>query len=212
VHRTMAIVVVLVTLVLSGTVSGSWNQRWASTTNLGVFANATLLPVVAGDWDGREKPVNPAEIQMAQAAAMVQKQYVNRRTGQVASVLLVIGRPGPISVHTPEVCYAGNGYDRDGVAARFSVSADKGDQFWKLRLKKRAAVPVLLSVYYAWNDGGAWQAADNPRVMFAGRPALFKLYVVRERTSDNETETDDSTSDLLRALLPLIHSSMSPAG
>lgn len=208
--RTLSVITVFVALGLSGVVSGYWTQRWSASAGSDGLKQATQLPLTAGEWDSREKPVNPAEIQMAQAAAIVQRVYVNSRTGQVATVMLISGRAGPISVHTPEVCYSGNGYDPEGAASRFSISGDHGNQFWRLRLKKHAAVPVLLSVYYAWNDGSGWQAAEKPRVLFAGRSAIFKLYVVRERTAESETETDDSTRDLLRVLLPSLNIPTSP--
>lgn len=207
-RRSIAVFAVLALLVVSGAVSGVWKHRWASA---GLAANATKvvqLPAAAGEWEGRDKPVNPREVEAAQAAAIGQRVYVNRRTGQVATVMMVFGRAGPVSVHTPDVCYAGNGFDPIGSANRFAVAGNQNDQFWHLRLKKRAAVPQLISVFYAWNDGGNWEASDNPRVEYAAEPALLKLYVVRERNADDDKDTDESTQDLLQALVPMLKSSV----
>lgn len=116
--------------------------------------------------------------------------------------MLVGGWPGPVSVHTPDVCYAGNGFTTE--SQRKVSFSDTGPQFWLLRLKKQAAIPLQLSVFYAWSSGTTWKAADNPRIEFATEPALYKLYVVRERINDNDAELIESTRDLLKSLLPLL--------
>src|SRR5262245_29906799 len=102
---------VLAVVAFSGAVHGVWTNRWAGSDGLAqAAARLEQVPLTLGDWDGRPLEVNPREAALTEAAGYVHRQYVNRRTGSVVSVALLCGRAGPISVHTPEVCYAGAGF------------------------------------------------------------------------------------------------------
>ena len=58
----------------------------------------------------RTSPTTRRTMARAGIKGCVYRRYRNPRTGESVSVLLVCGRGGPISVHTPDVCYAGAGY------------------------------------------------------------------------------------------------------
>jgi len=211
--RLAGVLAVFAAVVLSGVVHGLWTDRWG--TAEGPKAAAARLPAVpltVGDWDGQEQEMNPRELQIAQAAGALKRTYVNRRNGSVVSLLIVCGRPGPVAVHTPEVCYTGAGFDPVGGAVKQAVSGARPAEFWVRKLRKRdAAVPVNLRIFYGWSASGTWEAADNPRLAFARQPALFKLYVVRELPNADEPVEEDPSLDFLGAVLPQLERSLFPA-
>jgi hypothetical protein len=109
-------------------------------------------------------------------------------------------------VHTPDVCYGGAGYEMLGAPARCEVAPAGGGppaEFWVARFRKEGlGERHQLRIFWAWRPwGGAWQAADNPRLAFGRVPALCKLYVVREMTSPDEPLEDDPALGLIRLLL-----------
>lgn len=59
-------------------------------------------------------------------------------------------------------------------------------------------------IYWAWSADGMWRVPDSPRLEFAGRPTLFKLYVTFERPFDKNRSAASPAETLLKLLLPVI--------
>jgi hypothetical protein len=196
---------VFISLVISGTVSGIWTHRWAKSTVLNDAVQKTQLPSTVGDWEGREEKVSPAELKGSQAAVIVRKTYVDRKTGIAALVTVICGQAGPVSVHTPDVCFPGSGYAEVDQVTAINLDEPSGPaKFFVRKFQKASGVPVTLCVYYSWNDGNGWQAPENPRFTFAGCPVLFKLYVTRETGANNLEGNKDPALDLIHQLVPLV--------
>src|SRR5262249_9827140 len=109
---------ILASLVLVGTlgaVHGGFTDRWGPSGPLERGPAALRrVPVAFGDWSGEDVPYEPEDMARAGIKGCVYRRYTHARTREVVSVLLVCGRGGPISVHTPDVCYAGAGYRQVG--------------------------------------------------------------------------------------------------
>ena len=133
------------------------------------------------------------------------RRYTNRLNGSAASILLVCGRPGPVSVHTPDVCYEGDGFDLLGPPVRYAVQASSPSEpaeFWAATVNKQSpTAPLRLRILWSWNATGTWKAPDNPRPTFARFPVLYKLYVVREVIGADERLEEERYDDLIRQLL-----------
>jgi hypothetical protein len=155
--------------------------------------------------------LDPDDVRQARLAGSLWRSYKNTLTGETVSVVLVCGRPGPVSVHTPEVCYAGTGYQQVSQAVRSEFrppSPAPTAQLWTARFAKLSApVPEQLQIYWSWNAVGTWEAPDNPRLVFARFPVLYKLYVLRETTADAPQEKDPGR-DFLQQLLPALHQAL----
>lgn len=79
-----------------------------------VAALAADLPVVVGDWVGKDVPVMAAAVALLKPNALVNRRYVNWRTGETASLLLVQVRdPRDLLGHYPPNCYPAHGYTAD---------------------------------------------------------------------------------------------------
>jgi hypothetical protein len=205
--RSRAVVTALAILIPCGILHGLWTDRWVLSEEPGTSAaKLSGLPLTIGEWDGREIEIDSQERAMKKIAGYLVRRYENRLNGSAVSVLLVCGRPGPVSVHPPDVCYAGSGYELAAPPLRCSVpsgSASQPAEFWAASfLKQESAVPVQLHIFWAWSATGVWKAPDNPRLAFAGSPVLYKLYVLREGTSDGVPLEDDPCKEFIQRLLP----------
>jgi len=202
-------------LVASGLVHGVWNNRWSVASELhNASSRLEALPTKLGDWEGRPNEMDARQLQMAEAAGHVSRRYVHRRTAAEVSLLVLAGRPGPLSVHRPEVCYVGSGFVQTGDAERWDGPADSpmhGSSFWASRFTRPGADPQMLRVLYAWSPAGDWVAARNPRLEFARLPALYKLYVVRRLSAPDEPLDKDPALDFLSAAVPELRRCLSGA-
>ena len=164
---------------------GSRTGRWQTLPPIGEYtARLAAVPMTAGDWTGRDIPLADAEsLPAAGIAGHLHRQYVHKTTGEAVTVLMVCGRPGPISVHTPDVCYASAGYRAIGSTDAAAVDLPgKRVTCSRLRFKPPAGRVEArdLDIRWAWCAGDGVETPNSPRISFSGKPALYKLYVIRE--------------------------------
>lgn len=201
-------------LVISGgLVHGLWTNRW---TTAAAVADATRrlaqVPDRIGDWEGEDLEVDVRTRQLAGGAGYLSRRYVNRH-GEVMSVFLICGQPGPVSVHTPDVCYQGAGFEVVGEPARHEVEGTAGPapEFSRIEVRtEQGQVPVRQEVLWSWSADGKWQTPRSPRLAFARYPVLFKLYVIHslpgEKDKDKEAPAASAGADeFIRLLLPAVH-------
>jgi hypothetical protein len=199
-------------LLITGILHGLWTDRWKTGAEPAAWA-ARLgdVPRTVGDWDAQGIDLEPKKLQIAEVAGHLARNYVNRRTGESVSVVIVCGRPGPIAVHTPDVCYPGSGHELMAPPVRIAVPAEGQDQFWMARFRKgESTVPTYLRVFWSWNASGPWQASSGPRLEFARSPALYKLYVVRGMDTPDAPLESDPAAELLTQLLPELRRALFP--
>jgi hypothetical protein len=208
--RLLPLGLVLLVVTASGAAHGLWSGRW-NVLDGSAQAAARLghVPMTVGDWDGRAGAFDERQMKMAQLSGAHLCEYVNRRTGSVVSSLLVCGRPGPVSVHPPELCYTGIGYELIGAPSRFRDPSLAGMELWVCDFHKpRAATPDRLRIFYAWSANGTWSAPESPRLTFFREPALYKLYVTRRLLQAEEPLVDDPAVDFLKVFVPQLQKSV----
>jgi hypothetical protein len=209
--RWLPIVLALPVLLAYGVTEGLWTDRWGPSPELQQSVpRLAQVPAEVGPWESIDDPLEARHVAKAELHAHLRRRYVNRQTGEELTVLLVCGRPGPIAAHSPEVCFGGAGFD---LAERRAVPvagvAGRAD-FWAGRFDKTAGVPESLQVYWAWNTGDGWQAVTDPRWSFAGRRALYKLYVVRPMTRPDEPAEKGPIPGFLGVFLPEVNRCLFP--
>jgi len=189
-----------------GVAEGVWTNRW-SWLEGPAQASAKLagVPHHIGDWEGKDLELDALQVARAEISGYLMRQYTHKATGATVQVLLVCGAPGPTSLHTPDICYAGVGYSQAGplvaqVVEGTARCAPAG--FWTGRFNKTGPQPESLRIYWAWNATGAWSASPNPRWDFAQYRYLYKLYLVRPLSKPDETLAEDPTPEFLRLFLP----------
>ncbi len=186
-------------LVASGVVHGIWTERWQPSVDVARAAERLDdLPLEIGPWQGQRLEVKPGQAG-AGVAGFIQRRYENPHTGAAVLLALVCGRPGPVSIHTPEACYGASGY-LVGNRQRVAAPGDQGS-FWKTdAIRTTATDEVRLRIYFGWYASAKWVAPDDARTAFPREPVLHKLYVVRE-LGPVESKTEPC-EEFLQALLP----------
>ena len=196
----------LTLLVVSGVVHGLWTQRWWPSRALETAA-ARLegVPLRIGAWQGRDVPMSRDVLERSGLAACWTRRYTHESTQRGVTVVLMCGRAGPTSVHTPEWCYGGAGYERIGVTARHALEQGhhSAAEFWTADFRKPSATaPTFLRIFWAWSPDGSWSAPGSPRITFARHEALYKLYVLRETAGLQEPLSAEPCLEFLQELLP----------
>jgi hypothetical protein len=193
----IAAILASVLLVASGVVHGLWTDRWGAPPDVrGAAADLEKLPLDFGPWKGSDVKAGPT---VAGVAGCVQRRYEHRQTGMVVTVALVCGRPGPVSIHTPEACYGASGFQ---VGGRQRVEVPGQGVFWKSDATRTTATDEMrLRIFYGWHGSKGWTAPDDPRMAFPKEHVLHKLYVVRELQGGTEAR-GEPCEEFLRAALP----------
>jgi len=199
--RFLLIIVAVVVLAAAAIVEGTLSNRWSSEDLAAEAVKLNNVPSAFDDWTTTENPIDPLILKRAEAVSSVSRTYENTGNHSRISVLMLCGPSGPIGAHTPDICYAGLGYQMIGHEIRNRV----GDsQYWSGRFEKPNGDSAM-KVSWAWSVDGHWVAAENPRVEFAGRKGLYKLYTARALTvaeRDNSPAGDDPTALFLTEFLP----------
>lgn len=205
-------VLVIGLTILSGVVSGSLTNRWGAPASAKLsIARLTELPDEFGDWQSQlDVPMDREVIELLQCTGHVQRVYRNRETGQQVNAALLLGPAGPISAHTPEVCYSTQDYNRVGAKRwdRIRLANDVEANVWRMQFHSNSLQGETLSVAYAWNAGQGWLAPDSPRFAFAGQPMLFKLQLSTRTDADLPAEGGDACESFLQAFLPVCNATL----
>ena len=211
--RALTFAIGLAVVIASGVVYGAWTQRWQKSADL--EARAALLrdlPADVGRWKSQPVELESDSLAMAGAEGWWARRFTDDRTGSQVLVILLCGRPGPISVHRPETCYGGAGFALAAPPIRYTPQRADGAaaaEFWTGKFKQPEVGGQELRIFWSWYGDGAWQAADNPRLTFAHLQVLYKLYVVRETDGYAERLDDDPAGDFLGALMPTLTHTLS---
>jgi hypothetical protein len=210
-RRLLLIVPAVVAVVATGVVHGFWTGRWQlSAAPAEAASRLATVPLEAGDWLGQDLETDPRLL--TDAYGVLYRRYVHRKTGKAVTLYLLCGRPGPLSVHTPDVCYGGSGFTVTRLGRQScGTGPDAAGRFEAAQMaKRRLSENVLLRVFWSWSADGPWVLPDNPRVTFAQHPVLYKMYLIRELAQANEPVEDDPSLDLMRQLQPELRRSLFP--
>ena len=189
--RYLPIAAAIAVVIGSAVVNGSWTGRWKTSDRTSqAVARLELLPrTIAGTWESKPIGISDRALKVARIDGYIARRYEDHRTGAAVTVLAVCGQPGPIAVHTPDVCFTSTGYEKlsqNPVRFTFGDHSEQAADFtWGIFRRPDAPTEQQLNVYWAWSADGNWQSPANPRLHFAGEPFLYKVYVLAD-SSPNE--------------------------
>lgn len=202
-----AVAVAVLLLVVTGVVHGLMADRWGPPELL-IDAAARLdrVPASMGDWASQDLEVDDRVKTIAGAQRILSRVYTHRPTGSSVNVLIVCGRPGPVSEHPPTVCFTSSGFRLAQTERKHMVRDGDVDlgEFWLGDFTKTTdLVPESMRTFWGWSADGTWEAAENPRLKYAPSPVLYKLYVTRPlvRTGD-EVDENDLAIQFMHLFLP----------
>ena len=202
IYATLLVIATVGSGILLGRASGRWGATASAATAEQLLGRQ--LPEQAGNWlMRREQVIEPDVLEMMQCKAYISRVYEHVQTGDRVTVAVLVGPAGPISVHTPEICYSAHDFTISKSRMKTAVEDASGTQheFWEVALKSQNAEGSSQRVLYAWSTGGPWVATDNPRFAFAGAPYLYKIQLAAGAVRKASSDRFDPSQDFLQSFL-----------
>ena len=186
---------------LVGVVHGRLTNRWGMQPDMKEAGRRLeSLPEELDGWECTTHDLDERVSEMLQCQGSVNRVYHNTKTGETVSVVVLLGPAGPISVHTPEICYSSQDYRI--TSDRVKTPINDQESLWDLRLKSNHRDASQLRVMYGWTNDGNWNATGDPRFAYGGRPLLYKIQLAGP--VPNEKTDQDACRDFLKAFLPAL--------
>ncbi len=206
----LAVVVALTVGV--GLVHGKYSNRWGKPADMaGAAERVRSLPELIGDWEMRDSSdFSENVVKQLQCEGYVNRIYVHRKTGDTVSVAVLVGPPGPISVHTPEVCYPSMNLEVIQKAETQKVELEgQANEFSSVLFRSRGLEAEKLRVWYSWASHGRWQVPKlSPRMAFSGSPMLFKVQVASRVEGAGGKEDADPCQVFINDFVPVANQKM----
>lgn len=197
------LLVTATTAVIQGRLTNRWGVR--PNAQLAMERLESPLPKELGSWHlDKEYELQPQVARILQNPACINCVYVHAQTGDVVRMFVLAGHPGPVSVHTPEICYDSRDFSIAGPRSIVEVKSSSGARhtFWELPLKpKRDLHGEPMRVFYAWSSGTTWEAAQHPRFGYGGLPHLYKLQIAVTTNPGSSAKDFDPALDFLTTFL-----------
>jgi hypothetical protein len=188
-RSTVTAILVAAALLGVGIYHGLATDRWANPAaeedSGKVFAN---LKNQFGDWVGERLPRQADD---DSKTAVINTRFTNRNSGRWIITSLTTGRAGRVAIHNPEHCYLGNGYKiADAIREEtFTLADGESAKFWTGHFQKKKPSGIeSIRIYWGWTADGQWQAPTYPRLFFAAKPRLHKLYLIHPVPLDGTSE------------------------
>jgi hypothetical protein len=200
-------VAIVAIVVYGGVLHGSMTNRWGVGSEMqSAGERLAEIPAEFGPWKQVEsREFDESTKRELQPAGYIERTYLNENTGERIGLMMVVGRVGPISVHTPEVCVGSQRYDIAGKRQKVAFESPDalGHSVWSVAFRARSVDGHVLQTYYGWSLGGPWMAADDPRLSFAGQPYLYKVQLTAVSPPRAVPTQSDVGQRFLRDLLPV---------
>jgi hypothetical protein len=166
------------------------------------------LPAQIGDWKGE---ILPRDSEDDAKTSVINTRYTNVINGRWIMTSLSSGRAGRVSIHNPEHCYLGSGYKVVDDIREESVDVNGPQKFWTGHFEKKKPSGIeSIRIYWGWTIDGQWQAPAYPRLFFAGKSRLHKLYVIHAVPAGAEVEDDKSYKEFLVLYLAELNRHLGP--
>jgi Protein of unknown function (DUF3485) len=201
----IAVGVAVVLCGVSAVAHGWLDSRWGNQPDLVKRASLLAsLPEVLGDWsliESRDLDDNAAKL--LRCYGYNHTVYQNKQTGKNVVLAVLFGPRGPIAVHTPEICYSGAGVQAAGGRSLVAIGEKPSHSFWKVSFLSKVDAKPEIDVYYAWSDGGPWQAAKQPRFWMIDN--LYKIQIAGPpRIAGQPSDCEQFLQQVVPHLAPLI--------
>jgi hypothetical protein len=154
------------------------------------------LPRAMGTWRAAERAetkLDPEVARFAGASDHVVREYIDEKTGEQASVLVLYGLGYLVSPHTPNLCYTAAGYRavRGPIDGSIAVPGlkDPVHYRWAIYTKRTGHLSRYEETYVTFLHRGDWlpDAASARWKMFRYDPGLFKVQIARDVSGLSES-------------------------
>jgi hypothetical protein len=177
------------------------------------------LPRAAASWqasEGSDVQLDPDVARIAGSTDHIVRSYLDEKTGEQASVLILYGPAAVVFAHTPDVCYPAAGYQRikgpiDGSITVPGVK-DPVRYRWAIYMKRVGGINRYEEAYYTFRHNGEWMPDVSGRwKSFRYHPGLFKIQIVHPVASLSESG-DGPCQPMLAEFVRQVDSRLSAGG
>jgi Protein of unknown function (DUF3485) len=177
------------------------------------------LPRTLGTWQagaGEDTQLDPGVARFAGASDHIVRGYLDEKTGEKASNLVLYGLAWKVFAHTPEACYPAAGYQlvKGPIDRSIAVPGVEGPvrYRWAIYMKRVGGISRYEESYYTFRHNGEWlpDVADRWK-LFRYQPGLFKIQIQHPVSSLSENGEGPCES-LLVENVRQISSRLSAAG
>jgi hypothetical protein len=178
------------------------------------------VPRVMGTWQaaaGADTKLDPDVAVTAGASDHVARDYIDEKTAERASALILYGLGNLVSLHTPDICYPAAGYQlvKGPIDRSITVPGITGPvrYRWAIYMKRVGRVSRYEEAYCTFRHRGEWlpETARSRWKMFRYDPGLFKIQIARSISSLSESG-EGPCEDLLKQIVRRINDRLSPPG
>jgi hypothetical protein len=214
-----------VTCLILGISGGVRYWREWKFTSLAVKSEAAPFPLVelprvAGTWqagEGSESQLDPDVARLAGSSDHVVRSYLDEKTGEQASALVLYGLAAMVFGHTPEACYPSAGYQLvkgpvDGTITLPGVPEPVRYR-WAIYVKRVAGLNRYEEAFYTFRHNGDWlpDVADRWK-MFRYHPGIFKVQISHPISSLTESGKGGPCELLLTELVRQVEERLAAGG
>jgi hypothetical protein len=164
-------------------VEGLYLNRWGAPADLeSAAAQMKQFPSEFGNWKlvSEGEPLSDGVCKELGVAGYVTRNFENRETGATVSLLLMVGQPGPLLRHPPNICYANRANRQVGEITKFRVAeAQPKAEFDAIEYEPPDAMASnRFMVAYAMSTGDEWSVPRFPRLEYGATPKLYKVQML----------------------------------
>jgi hypothetical protein len=178
------------------------------------------LPRVAGTWksgEGSDVPLDPEVARIAGSSDHTVRTYLDEKSGEQASTLILYGLAAVVFGHTPEACYPAAGYQavKGPVDGTITVPGAREPvrYRWAIYVKRIAGINRYEETYYTFRHNGDWLPDAGGRwKMFRYHPGLFKVQISHPVSSLTEDGKGGPCELLLAELVRQIEERLTAGG
>ncbi len=171
------------------------------------------LPRTLGDWrsdEGDDGRLDPNVARIAGSSDHVVRRYLNEKSGDELTALIIYGLADRVYGHTPDICYPAAGYQlvEGPVDREVKVPGLKAPvrYRWAIYMRRIGGIGSYQEAYHTFYYNGDWvpDASDRWK-LFRYHPGMFKIQLARPISALSD-EVHRPSEEMLRALVQEISS------
>jgi hypothetical protein len=175
------------------------------------------LPRTLGDWrseEGMDGQLDPKVAQIAGANDYTERTYLNEKSGDQMTALILYGPAEKINGHMPEICYPAAGYEsvEGPVDRELKVRGLKEPvrYRWAIYMKRLGGSGSYEETYHTFYYNGKWIPDPSDQwKSFRYHPGMFRVLLTRP-ISGLSDEVHAPSEALLGAFIQEIASRLAP--
>ena len=164
------------------------------------------LPKTLGNWVGSPAELDPRIVEATGSTDLIQRHFVDQRTGVAIDAILLYGPTTDIFIHKPELCYLKAGFTGVGDAPIRSISFPGGKApFCSLIFTKGdPGRAEYQEVYYSWRYNGHWSSSVGSPKESERIPGMYKVMLTRKVAKGESRTVDNPCEAFLELLIPVL--------